>query len=113
MSQLIIYKQQNDSVGVIYPALACGLPIYEIARKDVPKDMPFFIVDADVVPTDHTFFDAFEVDFTNPHGFGVGSQTWFIEKYQAELATLNPQTNQERIAWLNTVIAVQQAELTV
>lgn len=112
MDKVIIVPNDQGGIGIIYPALSCGLTVEEIARKDGPAGQPYLIVDADSIPQDHTFFDAFEADFTSPHGYSIGPQAWFIEQYQAEIATLDPEKDQDRIAQLNQQIAIQQSEIS-
>lgn len=111
MTQVILTQNEKGGVTVVYPMYDCGIPVSEIARKDVPAGKPYLIVDEAVVPTDHTFFDAFEADFSEPHGYGVGQQVWFIEKYTAQIATLDPIKDAEQIEYLEKLIAVQQAEM--
>lgn len=79
MNSLIIFPNDNGGVVFCYPA-ECGLTIQEIARKDVPEGKPFLIVPDEQVPKDHTFFEAFEADFSNPHGYGIGADAWFAEQ---------------------------------
>jgi hypothetical protein len=80
MTQVIIFKKnENNGVGVIYPALNCGLSIHDIAKKDTPAGVPYFIVDEEDFP-DNDFFDAWEADFTNPDGYGIGADAWFTEQ---------------------------------
>ena len=79
MDKVIIFLQENGCVAVIYPAI-CGLTVEEIARKDTPIGKPFLIIPADQFPTDHTFFNAFEADFSNPDGYGIGHDAWFAER---------------------------------
>jgi hypothetical protein len=86
MSKVIIYPNDRGGIAIVYPAPNCGLSIEEIARKDVPAGLPHLILDETDVPTDHTFFEAFEADFSEPHGHGAGAQAWFIEQYEAEIA---------------------------
>jgi len=60
----IIYKNSDGSVAVIHPtpeALAT-MSIHEIARKDVPTDLPYKIVQDEDIPSDRTFRDAWTVD---------------------------------------------------
>lgn len=134
MTYSIIYPLDSGSVAHIMPASDCGISVEEIARKDVPAGKPYLIVDDSNVPTDVTFFEAWEADFSNPHGFGIGPNAWFIEQYQSQIAAINAeptpaqgegQTDDEffavvgqweqwkiaRIAQLNTQIATQQAEM--
>ena len=85
MSSIIIFPNDDGSVSFGYPC-ECGLTIEEIARKDVPAGKPFLIVPYDQVPKDHTFFAAFEADFSNPHGYGIGHEAWFAEQAAKEQA---------------------------
>lgn len=111
MSEMIIYPNEDGGVVLLNPVIECGIPLNEIARKDVPAGKPFLYIPVEQVPQDHTFFESWEADFSSPDGHGIGPQAWFIEQYEAELATLDPEKNSERIAELNAAIAVQQAEL--
>jgi hypothetical protein len=80
MNQTIVYpKESNDGVVLLYPNLECGLTFEEIARKDVPAGLPYIIVSNENLP-DYTFFDAFEADFSNPDGYGIGQEAWFAEQ---------------------------------
>jgi hypothetical protein len=84
MFKSIIYPQENGSVALVMPAPECELPIEEIARKDVPAGTPYLIVNDSDLPQDHTFFEAWEADFSSPDGYGIGSDAWFAEKAAAE-----------------------------
>lgn len=91
MTQRIIFQNDDGGVLVIIPSLEAleQYGIDEIARKDVPTGKPYKIVDAADVPTDRTFRAAWEADMTDPHGEGVGSRAWFIEQYEAKIASIN------------------------
>lgn len=80
MQHIIIHPNEQGHLTFLYPAPECGLPIEEIARKDVPAGVPYLIVHDDDVPKDHTYFEAFEADFTNPDGYGIGHEAWFAEQ---------------------------------
>jgi hypothetical protein len=56
----IIYPTAEGGVAVIVPAPDCGLSIDEIAAKDVPRGVPYQIVDAVDIPADRTFRNAWE-----------------------------------------------------
>lgn len=71
MSQVIIYPNDEGWLSVIMPMDNCGLPIEEIAKKDVPAGKPYHIIDASLLPQDSMFFNAWEADFTNPDGIGA------------------------------------------
>jgi hypothetical protein len=79
MNQRIIYPTDDGGVAVIVPA-DCGLTIEEIAAKDVPAGVAYKIVDVADIPSDRTFRNAWEADFTNPDGFGIGADAWFVEQ---------------------------------
>ena len=44
MNQRIIYKTQEGNLIIVIPA-DCGLTVEEIATKDVPSGVQYFIVD--------------------------------------------------------------------
>ena len=56
----IIYRLPDGGVAILTPAPDCGLTIEQIAAKDVPAGVPFRIVEADTIPTDRTFRNAWE-----------------------------------------------------
>jgi hypothetical protein len=82
VEQRIIYPTQDGGVAVIIPA-PCGLEIDQIAHKDVPPGVPFRIINVDDVPTDREFRDAWQADFSNPDGYGLGAEAWFAQQEQA------------------------------
>lgn len=84
MNQSIIYPQDSGSIALVIPAPECGLSVQEIARKDVPAGVPYLIVNNEDVPLDHEFFNAWEADFSNPHGYGIGQEAWFAEQKSKE-----------------------------
>lgn len=86
MPQVIIYPNNEGWLSVVTPVLECGIPIEEIARKDVPAGKPYHIIDASLVPTDPMFFNAWEADFSSPTGQGIGSDAWFAEQAAKEQA---------------------------
>lgn len=83
MTQVVIYPSETGGVILIIPALNCGISIEEIARKDVPANVPYHIIDKSQVPEDMTFYAAWVADFTNPTGYGIGAAAWFTEQGQA------------------------------
>jgi hypothetical protein len=84
----IIYPTP-ESVAVIIPAPECGLSIEEIAAKDVPAGTPYLIVTTDDIPSDRTFRNAWEADFSQPDGEGIGADAWFAQ--QAKPTTEEPE----------------------
>jgi hypothetical protein len=78
MAQSIAYpKESGEGIVLLYPNPE--LDIMEVARKDVPAGVPFIIVDNADLP-DYAFFDAFEADFSEPAGYGIGAEAWFAEQ---------------------------------
>lgn len=91
MSQRIIYPTEGGGIAIIIPALECGLPTGEIARKDVPAGLPFVIIEATDIPEDRSTRAAWEADFSNPHGYGIGADAWFAEQDAANQAQEDPE----------------------
>jgi len=56
----IIFRNADNTVGVIIPSPKCDLTIEEIAAKDVPEGLEYRIVEDSEVPTDRTFRNAWE-----------------------------------------------------
>lgn len=69
---------------IIYPsptggvAVAAVNPKYtdlkEAGKKFIPQGLPFKVVKDSDLPSDDTFFDAWEYDFTNKDGVGEREQ---------------------------------------
>ena len=80
----IIYQNESGGVAVI---ISTGeLPIEDVCQKDVPAGTPYLIVEDDVIPSDRSFRNAWEADFSNPDGYGIGADAWFAAKAAAEAA---------------------------
>ena len=86
MTQVIIYPNDEGWLSVISPAIECNLSVEEIARKDVPAGKPYHIIDVSLLPTENTFFSAWEADFSSPNGYGIGHDAWFAEQAAKEQA---------------------------
>jgi hypothetical protein len=84
--QAIIYPNDKGGIAIILPALGCGIPLAEIARKDVPAGIPFRIIPASAFPQDRTYREAWTADFSNPDGYGIGAEAWFAEQASANSA---------------------------
>ena len=74
----VIYPNEFGGVALMTPAE--GWTAEVVARKDVPAGIPYKIVDSEDLPQDHTFFNAWEADFSNPDGHGIGAEAWFAEQ---------------------------------
>lgn len=72
----IIYKNLDNTIAIIVPseeALA-KYTYKQIAEKDVPARLEYVIVNTDVVPTDRTFRECWELE-PNTKFDGVGSES--------------------------------------
>jgi hypothetical protein len=81
MSKVIVYPTGDNTFAVVSPILECGIPLNEIARKDVPASLPYLIIEA------NTLTDTSQFDFSTPDGIGIGSQAWFAEQNQITQGT--------------------------
>ena len=70
----IIYKNEDNSIGIITPTeeVLKFATLLDVAEKDVPHNLPYWIVDASTIPESRTFRNAWEIDesFGEPDGFG-------------------------------------------
>ena len=82
MNQRIIYPTDDGGVAVLIPT--GEIAVEEVARKDVPAGVAYKIVDVTDIPSDRTFRNAWEADFTNPDGVGIGADAWFAEQAAKE-----------------------------
>jgi len=81
--QLVIYPGDAGNVHVIIPLP--GWPAQVVADKDVPAGRPYRIVDSTEIPAlDDVFFNAWEADFSNPDGHGIGPEAWFAQQEVSE-----------------------------
>jgi len=78
----ILYQNEDGDLCVIHPT--GELPIENVCQKDVPAGMPYLIVEDDVIPSDRTFRNAWEADFSNPDGYGIGADAWFAQQGTSE-----------------------------
>ena len=89
----IVFKNKDNSIGIITPtdeALSFAT-IKQIAEKDCPYNLPYWIVEDSVIPTDRTFRSAWEIDesFGKPDGFGGESNEFDEELLKAYYGELN------------------------
>lgn len=75
--RLIIYPNEEGGVAVVVPSPNAKYAIEQIALKDVPAGQPYRIIEDTEIPTDRTFRAAWEADFTEPEGFGIGAEEFF------------------------------------
>ena len=60
----IIYKKKNGVVSIIIPTQDAlkSMTVEEIAKKDVPTNYKYKIVDVSEISSDRTFRDAWTID---------------------------------------------------
>ncbi len=75
----IIY-QTEEGLSIVIPT--GELSVAEVARKDVPAGVNYWIVEDSEIPTDRTFRNAWELgdSLGAPDGQGIGSDAWFAEQ---------------------------------
>jgi len=78
----ILFQNDEGGLSVIHPT--GNLPIEDVAQKDVPAGTPYRIVADDDIPTDRIFRNAWEADFSNPDGHGIGADAWFAQQEVTE-----------------------------
>lgn len=67
--KLIVYTQSNNQVAVLIPCTT-ELTLKEIGIKDVPKDIPFWIIDSIELP--NTQQESWKLeDMGQPDGIGT------------------------------------------
>jgi hypothetical protein len=79
IDNVIVYKN-GDFLALVVPTVECELSLQEIAIKDVPDGVAYKIIPKSSVPEDWEFRDAWEVDFSNPDGYGIGHDKWFAQQ---------------------------------
>lgn len=89
----IIFKNKDNSIGIITPTqeVLSFVSIEQIAEKDVPHSLPYWVVNESVIPTDRTFRSAWEIDESlgQPDGFGGESNEFDSELLKAYYGVLN------------------------
>ena len=81
----IIFENIDKTIGILIPSQECIdlFGIEAIAKKDVPKGLPFWIVEDSFIPNDRTFRGAWEIDENMEVANGVGSQYYTFEEVLA------------------------------
>tara|TARA_E500000318_G_scaffold111748_1_gene131566 strand:+ start:3631 stop:3846 length:216 start_codon:yes stop_codon:yes gene_type:complete len=62
---VVVFKQDNGSVGMLIPSENCGLTLNQIISKDLDSGTQYKIVNRSDMPADREFRDAWEMDFTD------------------------------------------------
>ena len=99
----IIYDNNEGGVSVLH--LTDTIPLSEVVQKDVPAGAAYRIVEDGVVPSDRSFRNAWEADFSKPDGYGIGADAWSAAKAAAEAAAEAGRLAAEEAAAKQTVDA--------
>jgi len=80
--KVVVFQNEAGGISVVFPVENSVLAIEQIALKDVPYNIPYKIINATDIPTDRTYRDAWEMDFTEHDGvgadYGAGSHKAFV-----------------------------------
>lgn len=76
MDKVILYLDTEGNLVVLYPIPTESLPIEEIAKKDVPENVGYKIVSKSILPKETAFMQAWEYEFTDYDGYGIGQIKW-------------------------------------
>ena len=83
MSKIIYpHPEVEGGICVIHPS--GEIPFEDVCQKDVPAGTPYLIVEDDAIPSDRSFREAWEADFSNPDGYGIGADAWFAAQEVTE-----------------------------
>ena len=88
----IIYKNKDNTVSVLIPAqeVLDSVGLKAVAEKDVPQDLPYWLVNDTDIPADRTFREAWTVDgLSEPDGFGGESNEFDEELLKAYYGEVN------------------------
>ena len=95
--QRIIYKNQDNSVSVLIPTQEAlkFATLLDVAEKDVPHNLPYWIVNTTDIPASRTFRNAWEIDesFGEPDGFGGESNEFDEELLRKYYEVINANKN--------------------
>ena len=78
----ILFQNTEGGLSVIHPTGAT--PVEDLCHKCIPTGTPYLIVEDDAIPTDRTFRNAWEADFSNPTGTSIGREVWFAQQEVTE-----------------------------
>ena len=74
----ILFPHPNGMLAFVSPT--GELSIEDTAAQCVPDGVPYKIVDVSEIPSDWSFRNAWETDFSNPDGYGIGADAWFAQQ---------------------------------
>lgn len=75
--EVAIYQLEGQPMAIV--SFAQGVDALQAAKQAVPVGVPFWMVDASIIPADRTFRDAWELDTA-----AVGEPSGIGETYKPE-----------------------------
>lgn len=74
----ILFQNSEGGLSVVVPT--GETPIEDVCHKCIPAGTPYLIVEDDVIPSDRSFRNAWEADFSTPTGTSIGREAWFAQQ---------------------------------
>ena len=74
----ILFQNSDGGLSVIHPTGTT--PVKDLCHKCIPAGTPYLIVEDDAIPSDRSFRNAWEADFSNPTGTSIGREAWFAQQ---------------------------------
>ena len=71
MKVIVFNHPETNQLALCWPSQNCTLTDYETALKDVPTGVKFKILDESDLPSDLSFIDAWEYDFSDVTDVGA------------------------------------------
>lgn len=88
-----LFPQTNGEIAIIF--LQDGDDYHQVCLRCTPYNTPYLIVEDSDLPADWSTSAAWEADFSQPNGIGMGPQRWFIAQAAAVIA--DPESTPEQI----------------
>lgn len=83
----IAYRNENGGVSIITP-VDLRIPVDEIAKKDVPFEVPYLLVNEEDLRDDWHLLEAWTCDFSKPDGYGLGHDRWTIGQLYSDIGKI-------------------------
>lgn len=83
MTTLIVFTHPKHGLGVSRPFVTDKYNLNDIAMTVVPEGVSFIFVDEADVPVTPAEYAAWQPDFSNPDGIGVGAEEMHRRKASA------------------------------
>ena len=78
----ILFQNKEGGLSIVMPTGVT--PVEDLCHKCIPAGTPYLIVEDDVIPSDRSFRNAWEADFSNPTGTSIGREAWLAQQEVSE-----------------------------